>query len=52
MLLVVVYRFRNNIFHGNKGVDSWLQYRPQIEKCTNVMQHLITLRATAQDENL
>jgi len=38
----VVYRFRNNIFHGNKGVSSWLEYRPQIQHCTRVMQYLIS----------
>jgi len=27
MLLLVVYRYRNNIFHGNKGVESWLHFR-------------------------
>lgn len=43
MLVVVVYRFRNNIFHGNKGVDTWLHYRTQIEMCTNIMQILITI---------
>lgn len=42
MLLFVVYRFRNNIFHGNKGVYSWLQYREQIGHCITVMQALIT----------
>lgn len=40
-LLVVIYRFRNNIFHGNKGVESWLQYREQIWLCIGVMQLLI-----------
>ena len=23
LLLYVVYRYRNNIFHGNKGIESW-----------------------------
>ncbi len=43
MLLFVVYRFRNNIFHGNKGVQSWLQYKKQIGFCLRVMQSLISL---------
>lgn len=34
----VVYRYRNNIFHGNKGVESWLRYEPQIKLCTGIMQ--------------
>jgi hypothetical protein len=41
-LVSVVYRYRNNIFHGSKGVGSWLQFKPQIEQCTQVMQALIT----------
>jgi len=43
MLLLVVYRFRNNIFHGNKGVDSWLKYKQQIVFCLDTMQPLISL---------
>lgn len=38
----VVYRFRNNIFHGNKGVHSWLEYRPQIQLCIGVMQCFVS----------
>lgn len=38
----VVYRFRNNIFHGNKGVRSWLKFTEQIGRCTHVMQLLIS----------
>jgi len=41
-LVSVVYRYRNNIFHGSKGVESWLKFKPQIEQCTQVMQALIT----------
>lgn len=44
MLLIVVYRFRNNIFHGNKGVDTWLQYREQIGFCLDAMQSWISIR--------
>lgn len=36
-----VYRYRNNIFHGNKGVSSWLQFEDQIDHCTEVMKTLI-----------
>ena len=42
LVISVVYRYRNNIFHGTKGVQSWLKYRPQIEQCVSAMQHLIT----------
>lgn len=41
-IVFVVFRFRNNIFHGNKGVMSWLRYIEQIEYCTEVMQFLIS----------
>lgn len=41
-LVSVVYRYRNNIFHGSKGVGSWLKFKPQIEQCIQVMQVLIT----------
>jgi len=40
-LVLVVYRYRNNIFHGNKGVESWLQFKDQIEYCIRIMQILI-----------
>lgn len=35
--LYVVYRYRNNIFHGNKGVLSWVHYTEQINDCIIVM---------------
>ncbi len=38
----VVYRFRNNMFHGNKGVRSWLNYGPQIALCTAAMQSFVS----------
>jgi hypothetical protein len=41
-VIFVVFRFRNNIFHGNKGVASWLKFRDQIELCIKVMQTFIT----------
>ena len=41
-VMFVVFRFRNDIFHGNKGVESWLHYREQIRLCTEAMQALIS----------
>ena len=41
-MVVVIYRYRNNIFHGNKGVGSWLQYREQIRLCIGAMQTLVS----------
>lgn len=52
MLLFVVYRFRNNIFHGNKGVESWLRYKEQIVFCLSVMQSLISLTTDTHNQPL
>lgn len=41
LLVFVTYRYRNNIFHGNKGVSSWIKYHEQIERCIAIVQHLI-----------
>lgn len=41
-VVFVIYRFRNNIFHGNKGVNSWLNYRQQIQYCVEAMQVLVS----------
>lgn len=40
IVALVAFRFRNNIFHGNKGVASWLRFQPQIKLCIMSMQHL------------
>lgn len=40
-VVFVIFRFRNNIFHGNKRVESWLQYREQISLCTSAMQEFV-----------
>ncbi len=42
LVAFVVYRFRNNMFHGNKRVQSWLGYREQIGLCTDAMQIFIS----------
>jgi hypothetical protein len=49
MLLIIIYRFRNNIFHGNKGVQSWLGYKEQINLCVEVMQSLISAKEIIED---
>ncbi len=41
LLLCVTYRYRNNIFHGNKGVLSWKNYKEQIDGCLKFMMNLI-----------
>ena len=38
--LYVIYRFRNNIFHGNKTIFEWLNNREQIEDCVIVLLRL------------
>lgn len=35
--IYVTYRFRNNMFHGNKGLKSWMNYQTEIEYCTQIM---------------
>jgi len=37
----VVYRYRNNIFHGNKSVRSWLKFDEQIGYCFDVMMKIL-----------
>ena len=38
----VIFRYRNNIFHGNKGIESWLNFREQIARCTRIMQKFVS----------
>ncbi len=38
----VVYRFRNNIFHGNKEVNSWLKFTEQITHCISILQQFVS----------
>jgi hypothetical protein len=38
LVVFVLYRFRNNMFHGNKGIESWLHFKEQIDRCTKAMQ--------------
>jgi len=41
LLFFVVYRYRNNIFHGSKGIESWTNYSLQIEKCISFMMKIV-----------
>ena len=41
LMIFVVYRYRNNIFHGSKGINSWLQFSEQIEKCISFMMKIV-----------
>ena len=50
-LIYVVFRFRNNMFHGNKGADSWLQFEEQIKDCTQALQIIVShVRSTTQPQ--
>jgi hypothetical protein len=52
LLSVVVYRYRNNIFHGNKGVSSWLRYNEQIRHCITIMRNLIDISETSRNKRI
>lgn len=34
---IIIYRFRNNIFHGNKEYFNWNKYREEISYCNYIM---------------
>lgn len=38
----VAFRYRNNIFHGNKAVKSWLEFEEQIRYCIAIMQEFVS----------
>ena len=40
-LAYVVFRYRNNIFHGNKQMFNWKKYQEQIEMCTDIMMTMV-----------
>lgn len=39
-LVYIVYRYRNNMFHGTKGLESWISYKLEIERCIDIMMKL------------
>ncbi len=41
LTLFTTYRYRNNIFHGNKGVMSWNRYKEQINLCLDFMMQVV-----------
>ncbi len=50
-LIYVIFRFRNNMFHGNKGAGSWLKYEEQIKDCTQALQIIVShVRSTTQSQ--
>jgi hypothetical protein len=42
LVVFVVYRYRNNMFHGSKRVRSWLGYKEQILQCIGAMQVFVS----------
>ncbi len=46
LLAFVTYRYRNNIFHGSKGLESWLTFDEQIKKCIQILQVFINSELT------
>ncbi len=51
-LTYVVYRYRNNIFHGSKGTDGWLiKYEEPIKKCTEIMRLLTKIPNSGGNSN-
>ncbi len=51
LIVSVIFRYRNNIFHGLKSVESWPQYERQIKYCVQIMQSLIT-HATEREKSV
>ena len=43
LLFFVTYRYRNNIFHGNKNILSWPDYKEQIRDCITFMIKIIDI---------
>ncbi len=41
LMMFTVYRYRNNIFHGNKKIEEWPKYHKQINDCTEFMMRLV-----------
>ena len=48
MLFFVAYRYRNNIFHGNKNVKAWTCYTEQIQDCITFITAIIDLNKKEQ----
>ena len=41
VMMTTVYRYRNNIFHGNKAIGEWNRYSKEIEYCTEFMMSVV-----------
>ena len=41
LMMTTVFRYRNNIFHGNKAIGEWNKYSREIEYCTEFMMAVV-----------
>ena len=41
VMMTTVFRYRNNIFHGNKAIGNWNRYSQEIEYCTEFMMSVV-----------
>lgn len=41
VMMTTVFRYRNNIFHGNKAIGDWNKYCKEIEYCTEFMMSVV-----------
>ncbi|MBQ9870990.1 MAG: hypothetical protein IJM27_03585 [Eubacterium sp.] len=41
LMMTTVFRYRNNIFHGNKAIGDWIKYSKEIEYCTEFMMSVV-----------
>lgn len=41
LMMTTVFRYRNNIFHGNKAIGDWNKYSQEIEYCTEFMMSVV-----------
>lgn len=48
--IYVVFRYRNNIFHGNKSVEMWLRYEEEIERCIACMRTFVDMNLKSNVE--
>lgn len=43
-LIYIIYRYRNNMFHGSKTFDKWAtNYKDQIEDCIKIMMEFTNI---------
>ncbi|MGL6132529.1 MAG: hypothetical protein ACRCZ9_13030 [Fusobacteriaceae bacterium] len=50
LLIFIAYRYRNNMFHGSKGIGNWVsQYEEQIKDCIKIMMEFTPLQNSEGD---